>query len=66
MATEDILVWDGTEFVSIQGKPGQSPIVDPNCDVSKQHVTATLPLPLQSPTKTLTATPQQTKLRSLY
>ena len=35
MATEDILVWDGTEFVSIQGKPGQSPTVDPNCDVSE-------------------------------
>ena len=37
MATEDILVWDGTEFVSIQGKPGQSPTVDPNCDVSSTN-----------------------------
>ena len=35
MATEDILIWDGTQFVSIQGAPGQSPVVDPTCDVSE-------------------------------
>lgn len=34
MATDDIFIWDGTDFVSIQGKPGQSPEVEPNCDVS--------------------------------
>ena len=34
MATEDILIWDGTEYVSLSGNSGLSPEVDPTVDVT--------------------------------
>ena len=50
MATEDILIWDGTEYVSLSGNSGLSPEVDPTVDVSPINDCEGTPTAVATPT----------------
>ena len=50
MATEDILIWDGTEYVSLSGNSGLSPEVDPTVDVTPIEDCEGTPTAVATPT----------------
>ncbi len=50
MATEDILIWDGTEYVSLSGNSGLSPEVDSSVDVTPIEDCEATPTAVATPT----------------